>query len=94
MFTCLDHVSASHAMISEPNHIKVLVLEHCVEAALSDIRECSASTVVRSASFAQATENAAELVKIIHHFLSVTAVNDISLWTENVSALRGFFCRL
>ena len=68
--------------------IKAKLLEHCVEAALSDIRECSAHDYVKATglTFSMANENSYELVRLIHDFLTTDGMHKKSLWTEKVSS--------
>ena len=68
------------------NYLKLLILHDCIEAAHSDVRELSvAQSTSQKVSFASATENAAELIRIIHYFLIDQSHH--SLWNDHVSAV-------
>jgi len=96
VFTCLNRVASSSDLILDLDEIKAKLLEHCIEAALSDIRECSAHDYVKATglTFSMANENCYELVRLIHDFLTTDGMHKTSLWTEKVSINLLSFERL
>ena len=86
VFTCLNRVASSNDLLLDLDDIKAKLLEHCVEAALSDIRESSTNDYVKATglTFSMANENSYELVRLIHDFLITDGLYKKTLWTEKV----------
>ncbi|XP_076823781.1 neurobeachin-like protein 1 isoform X1 [Clavelina lepadiformis] len=87
VFSCLNQVGSSYNLLRDLDEIKINILEHCAEAALSDVRESSATSgVVKSTgiTFPIATENCAELVRLIHDMLTTDGLKKSSMWSEKL----------
>ncbi|XP_078489274.1 neurobeachin-like protein 1 [Ciona intestinalis] len=85
MLASLTNIAECYTLICDCDKIKGSILEHCVEAALSDMRE------VNYSKDAESSENGAELIRFIYDFLENEGEKNLDLWTgklmENLYAL-------
>nr|CAB3264213.1 neurobeachin-like protein 1 [Phallusia mammillata] len=94
-FAAIDDVAREHNVIIDPLRAKTRILESCVEAALSDVRESSgvgSKSKHSGVSYIVATENSERLMQMIFGFLRNSGeAPSPELWTatlmENVFAL-------